>query len=354
MISILKSDIKLSDLTTIKLGGTARYYGQFNNTYELRELLIFAFKENLRTQIIGGGSNIIFPDEGYNGIVLKNHIKELNYEIFGDDVILKAGAGNNWDDLVAFCVNEGLQGMECLSGIPGSTGATPIQNVGAYGQEVSEIILDVHALRKEDLSVVHFNNYECRFGYRSSIFKKEQKDKYIITEVTFKLKLNAEPQIKYKEVADEIEKDPAYHNLSSRDKLKYVRAKVLEIRKRKSMIVDSGDENSVSCGSFFMNPVLSEEEYAIFEENIFHFPIKPKVFRTDKGIKIPAAWLIENAGFHRGLVKMGAGISDKHSLALVNKGCSTRQLLDLAVEIENKVKQFFGIQLQKEPVVVSN
>lgn len=354
MISILKSDINLSDVTTIKLGGTARYFGQFNNTYELRELLIFAFKQNLRTQIIGGGSNIIFPDEGFNGIVLKNHIKELNYEIYGDDVILKAGSGNNWDDLVSFCVNEGFQGMECLSGIPGSTGATPIQNVGAYGQEVSEIILDVQALRKEDLSVVHFNNHECQFGYRTSIFKKEQKDKYIITEVTFRLKLNCEPQIKYKEVADEIERDDTYHNLSVSDKLKYVRAKVIEIRKRKSMIVDSADANSVSCGSFFMNPVLNEDEYKAFEENIFHFPIKPKVFRTDKGIKIPAAWLIENAGFHKGINRMGAAISDKHSLALVNKGCTTKQLLSFAEEIENKVKQFFGIGLQKEPVIVYN
>lgn len=354
MINILKSDIELSNFTTIKLGGTAKYFGQFNNIYELRELLKFAKKENLKTCIIGGGSNIIFADEGFKGIVLKNHIKELDYEVNNDEVILKAGGGGNWDDFVSFCVNEGLQGVECLSGIPGSIGATPIQNVGAYGQEVSDVILGVRALRIEDNSIVTFNNSECKFSYRNSIFKSEQKDKYIIIEVIFKLKLNAEPQLKYKELADAVVNEYEYQQISTSDRLKFVRYKVMEIRRKKSMVIDEDDVNTVSCGSFFMNPVLNEAEYKKFDENLFHFPIKPKVFKTEGGYKIPAAWLIEHAGFHKGMNKNGAAISDNHSLALVNRGCTTKQLLELANEIENKVQQLFGIKLHKEPVVIIN
>ncbi|MBX7044457.1 MAG: UDP-N-acetylmuramate dehydrogenase [Ignavibacteria bacterium] len=353
MINILKSEVRLSDITTIKLGGTAKYFAQFNNIFELKELLLFAKNEKLPVQITGGGSNIIFPDEGYKGIVLKNHIKEFSYEVFGEDVILKVGAGNNWDEVVKFCVNEGFQGIECLSGIPGSTGATPIQNVGAYGQEVSDVILGIEAYRIEDNSLVTFNNHECGFGYRTSIFKREQKNKYIVTEVIFKLNLNREPNVRYKDLADEIQKDNNYNNFSNTDKLKFVREKILEIRRRKSMVVDSKDANTVSCGSFFLNPVLNEEEYKIFEENLFHFPLKPKIFKTENGYKIPAAWLIENSGFHKGYNKNGAAISDKHSLALVNRGCTTAQLLELANEIESKVKQFFGIQLYKEPVIIN-
>jgi UDP-N-acetylmuramate dehydrogenase len=358
LISILKSDIQLSDLTTIKLGGTAKYFAQFNNIYELRELLQFAKRENLKIQIIGGGSNVIFPDDGFKGLVLKNHIKELNYAVNEHDVFLKAGAGNNWNELVSYCVNEGFQGIECLSGIPGSVGATPIQNVGAYGQEVSDTIVHVQAVRVEDLAIVNFNRDECRFGYRTSIFKQEQKDKYVITEVTFMLKLNKEPELKYKELSDEVEKNSAnnfdYKNLSNSEKLKIIRDKVIEIRKRKSMVIDANDANSVSCGSFFMNPVLNEEEYKKLEENLFHFPIKPRVFQTEEGYKIPAAWLIENAGYHKGMNRNGAAISENHSLALVNRGCTTKQLLELAEEIQSKVKQFFGINLTMEPVVVSN
>jgi UDP-N-acetylmuramate dehydrogenase len=354
LISILKSDVELSNITTIKLGGTAKYFGQFNNIYELRQLLQFAKKENLKIQIVGGGSNIIFPDEGFKGIVLKNHIKELNYAVNEHDVFLKAGGGNNWDELVSFCVNEGAQGIECLSGIPGNVGATPIQNVGAYGQEVSDTIVHVQAVRLEDMAIVNFNRDECRFGYRTSIFKQEQKDKYVITEVTFMLKLNKEPELKYIELKNEVEKNSSYQNLTNQDKLKLVRDKVIEIRRRKSMVIDAKDVNSVSCGSFFMNPVLNDEEYKNFDESLFHFPIKPKIFQTPEGYKIPAAWLIENSGFHKGMNKNGAAISDKHALALVNKGCTAKQLLEFAEEIENKVKQLFGIILHREPVVVSN
>ncbi|MBS1493024.1 MAG: UDP-N-acetylmuramate dehydrogenase [Bacteroidetes bacterium] len=354
MISILKSDVQLANVTTIKLGGTAKYFAQFNNVYELRQLLQFAKKENLKIQVIGGGSNIIFPDEGFKGLVLKNHIKELNYAINEHDVFLKAGGGNNWDELVSFCVNEGAQGIECLSGIPGSVGATPMQNVGAYGQEVADTIVHVQALRLEDLAIVNFNRDECGFGYRTSIFKQEQKDKYIITEVTFMLRLNKEPELKYKELKDEVEKFYDYSNFSNRDKLKFVRDKVIEIRRRKSMVIDANDSNSVSCGSFFMNPVLNGEEYKKFEETLFHFPIKPKVFQTDGKYKIPAAWLIENAGFHKGMNRNGAAISENHSLALVNRGCTSAQLLELANDIQNKVKQFFGINLVMEPVIVIN
>lgn len=357
MINVLKSEIKLSTLTSIKFGGTAKYFASFNNIYELRELLNFAKNENQKIVILGGGSNVIFPDEGFDGLVLKNNIKELNYEINSNsnEVIFKAGAGENWDSYVKFCCEEGFQGIECLSGIPGSTGATPIQNVGAYGQEVADTIVNVQALRIEDNSIVNFNKHECGFAYRSSIFKKEQKDRYIITEVTFRLKLNSPPELKYKELKDEVENDEKYKKLTDNtEKLNFAREKVIQIRKRKSMVIDENDENSVSCGSFFMNPVLSESEYKIFSDKIKDFQNQPRVFSSESGIKIPAAWLIENAGFKKGFSKNGAAISTNHSLALVNKGSTTENLLDLAKDIEEKVFEVFGVQLHKEPVVIMN
>jgi len=357
MINVLKSDVKLSEVTTIKLGGLAKYFGTFNNEYELRELLKFAKQEKLRTIILGGGSNMIFSDEGFDGLVLKNHIKELSYETNSDtkEVFFKAGAGENWDDFVKFCCEEGFQGIECLSGIPGCVGSTPIQNVGAYGQEVSDTIVNVQALRIEDNSMVSFNNYECGFGYRTSIFKKEQKDKYIITEVTFRLKLNAEPELKYKEPKDEIENDADYKNLSDNiQKLEFIRSKVIEIRKRKSMVIDVNDENSVSCGSFFVNPVLTADKYKNFLDKIKSVSNPPRVFNSESGIKIPAAWLIENAGFKKGYYKHGAAISSNHSLALINKGTTTKNLLELAEEIEHKVFEVFGVHLHKEPIVITN
>ena len=349
-----QQDILLSDITTIKLGGKAKFLFECKTSEDLRECLIFARKENIPVQVIGGGSNIIFPDEGFNGIVIKIDIKGIELEETNHDfVIVKAGAGENWDDFVKLCIDKNLAGIECLSGIPGSVGATPIQNVGAYGQEVYNTIVSIQAIDRLTLKTVVFAKEECNFNYRQSRFKNEDRDKFIITEVVFKLKKFGEPNIKYTEIQKKVEALDNYNSLKrGKEKLTLIRNIVLEVRKKKSMVIDENDPNTISCGSFFTNPILSEKELVKFEkiceENNLSFPS----IKTHDGIKIQAAWLIENSGFYKGLRKWGAGISENHSLALINCGGSTKELLELAEDIENTVYTKFGIKLKKEPIIV--
>lgn len=357
----LKENILLSDLTTIRFGGRAKYYCECNDEEELMECLEFADKEKLKVQVLGGGSNIIFPDNGFEGLVLKIGMKGMSVSGKGgsDETEVTAQAGEDWDNFVMFCAGDGLQGIECLSGIPGKVGATPIQNVGAYGQEVSQTISEISAIERNSLTKVTFSNHECNFGYRQSRFKNEDKDRYIITEVKFKLNRNGEPEIRYKELKEYIdvrlskEVTPDFTEVTpdSTGKLKIIRNAVIEIRKRKSMIVDSKDPDSVSCGSFFVNPILSKEEFVNFEylfsENKISYHI------SDEEIKVSAASLIEKAGFHKGYNKEGAGISSKHTLALINCGGTAKDILNLAVEIEKKVYEKFGIRLRREPVIIN-
>lgn len=351
-----QQDILLSNLTTIKLGGKAKFFYECKTAEDLKDCLVFARKENIPVQVIGGGSNIIFPDEDFNGIVIKINIKGIELEVACNDfLIVKVGAGEKWDDFVKLCIDNDLAGIECLSGIPGSVGATPIQNVGAYSQEVSETILSVIALDRESLELVKFENKACKFGYRQSRFKNENRDKFIITEIIFKLKKYGEPNIKYTEINKKIEADSNYNLLKEgKEKLTIVRNIVLETRRKKSMVIEENDLNTISCGSFFTNPVLSEKEFEKFEKicevNNLSFPS----LKTPEGIKVQAAWLIENSGFYKGFRKWGAGISENHSLALINCGGSTKELLELAEDIENTVNTKFGIKLKKEPTIVRN
>jgi len=349
-------NILLSELTTIKLGGIAKFFYECKTTEDIKECLIFASNNNIPVQVIGGGSNIIFPDEGFKGIVIKIDIKEIEFEESNDDfVIVKAGASENWDDFVKLCIDKNLAGIACLSGIPGSVGATPIQNVGAYGQEVGETILSVIALDRESLELVKFENKACNFSYRQSRFKNEDRDKFIITKVVFRLKKFGEPNIKYTEIQKKIE---AYSNFNSlkkgKEKLSIVRNIVLEIRKKKSMVIDKNDPNTISCGSFFTNPILTEKEFEKFEKICEENNLRFSFLKTPEGIKIQAAWLIENSGFYKGFRKWGAGISENHSLALINCGGSTKELLELAEDIEYTVFNKFNIRLKKEPIIIKN
>jgi UDP-N-acetylmuramate dehydrogenase len=349
-------DILLSDLTTIKLGGKAKFFYKCKSIEDLKHCLRYAINENISLQVIGGGSNIIFPDEGFNGIVIKIDIKGIELDESNDDsVIVKVGAGETWDDFVKLCIDKNLAGIECLSGIPGSVGATPIQNVGAYGQEVSETIVSVTALNRGSLEIVRFENKTCNFSYRHSKFKNEDKDKFIITEVTFKLNNLGEPKMKYTEIQKKVEALDNYNSLKrGKEKLSAVRNIVLETRKSKSMVIDKNDPNTISCGSFFTNPILSEKEFEMFEKicekNKLSFPS----LKTPDGFKIQAAWLIENSGFYKGFRKWGAGISENHSLALINCGGSTKELLELAEDIKSTVYNKFNIRLEKEPIIIRN
>lgn len=349
----LQKDISLSDLTTIGLGGGAAYFVSCISDDDIRSSLKFAGKNKCRLQVISGGSNIIFPDEGFDGIVLKIDLKGVEFSEEENFTFVNVKAGESWDEFVMKCTGRGLTGIECLSGIPGSAGATPVQNVGAYGQEVKDSIVSLKAIDRSTLNEIIFENKDCNFGYRQSRFKNQDKDKYIITEVRFRFEKKREPVIKYSELQRLIDsKFSLISEIPLKDKLKIIRNAVFELRKGKSMIIDRNDPNSKSCGSFFINPVLNENE---FEQFILKSGKKSEeipVFKSGNEYKISAAWLVERAGFHKGYIKGAAGISQNHSLALININGTTKELLDLAKDIEKSVFDKYGILLRKEPVIV--
>ncbi len=350
--SDLKKNVLLSDHTTIKLGGPAEYFYEFRSEEELTKAISFSKKNNLEIFILGGGSNVIFPDEGFKGIVLKNNIKLLDSNRNNNDLIIKAGAGNSWDELVKLCVEKGFTGIECLSGIPGFVGAVPVQNVGAYGQEIKDTLVSADAIEIQTGEKKTFTNEDCRFGYRDSRFKKEDKGKYVITSVTFRLKKD-QPEIKYDQLSEKLPPEYFTENNSIENKLRVIRETVIRIRKSKSMVIDKNDPESVSCGSFFMNPVLNEKEFKMFSDK--HGKDVP-YFKNERNsgtqFKIPAAWLIENTGFTKGFTENGAGISSKHTLSIVNKGGKTGDIVALSVKIQQKVKEKFNISLLPEPEIL--
>ncbi len=317
-------------------------------------------KEKIPVQVLGGGSNLIFPDEGFDGLVLSIGLKGITFEDEGSFTAVNAAAGETWDSLVRMCVEKNLAGVECLSGIPGSVGATPIQNVGAYGQEVKDTVVSVKAIDRDSLELVDFKAEECKFGYRTSRFKAEDRDRFIVAEVSYRLEKNGQPTLKYDELKKYVESGQEEKEEGERRKaegkpdLREVREAVIALRRRKSMVVDEHDPNSRSVGSFFVNPVLSAMEYDSFLKKLRENGIEEvPSFTTPGGTKLSAAWLVENSGFRKGYRNGGAGISSNHALALVNYGGTTVELLSLAAAIQAAVVKKFGIKLEKEAVVVS-
>jgi UDP-N-acetylmuramate dehydrogenase len=346
--SQFQTNVRLADLTTIGLGGPANYFISCRSVDDIKSAVEFSRSKKIPLCVLGGGSNIIFPDAGYRGIVVKIDLLGTRFVEENNSVLVSVKAGEPWDDLVAVCASDGLEGLECLSGIPGYAGATPIQNVGAYGQEVQQTIETISALDRRTLREVKFTNHECDFGYRRSRFKTSDAGNFIITEVTFRLRKNTAPFIRYPELQKYLESKTDRHTLTA------VRNAVLELRKKKSMVIDPADINSRSVGSFFMNPVLNEKEFHHFNELKAASGDTTEVptFATDEGIKIPAAWLVEHSGFRKGYKYGRVGISSNHSLALVNLEGTTHELLTLARAIEETVLKKFGVRLQKEPVIV--
>ena len=353
---IIKENILLSAHTTIKLGGPAKYFIECDTEGSIKEALEFAKEKNCKVQTLSGGSNIIFADHGFDGVILKINIKGVTVKKDKDNFFVCSGAGENWDEFVKYCIENEITGAECLSGIPGSVGATPVQNVGAYGQDVSGIIYSLKAIERESLETRIFRNEDCRFAYRESIFKSAYKDKFIITEVVFKMKKKSESEIKYPELKKYIDSQKEYSGLNAgKEKLNFIRNAVLSLRKKKSMVIDNDDPNTISCGSFFTNPVMSVSEFEKFKIKTDSINLlTPYYINSDKDkIKIPAAWLIEQSGFEKGYKTKGAGISTKHSLAIINRGGKTSDVISLSEEIIRTVKNKFGIVLVNEPVIVN-
>jgi UDP-N-acetylmuramate dehydrogenase len=334
----------LAPRTTLQLGGAARSFTEVRSDDDLRDALALARDRRWRVGILGGGSNLVVPDEGFDGLVIAMAMRGIDETTSGDRVRLTARAGEPWDPFVAHAIDRDLAGLECLGGIPGLVGATPIQNVGAYGQEVSSTIVEVRAFDRADGAFVTLGARACAFAYRDSRFKRAP-DAFVVTDVTFELVRGGAPTIAYAELAKAIGERPT---------LREVRDTVVALRRKKAMVVDPGDPNTRSAGSFFTNPIVDGATHAdvvaraagLGAGDVPAFP------QEDGRIKLAAGWLIERAGISKGLRRGNVGISDRHALALVNAGGgTTRELLALADEVVLRVKQVWGVMLEREPVL---
>lgn len=336
----IQENVPLAPMTTLGIGGAARFFVEADGEAELIAAFQFAEMQNLPVFILGGGSNVLISDDGFSGLVIRMAIKGIEWS-----KTITACAGENWDDFVRQCVERNLAGIECLSGIPGFVGGTPVQNVGAYGQEVSETIIHVRAFDRRAKQIVELHNPACGFSYRASIFNSTERDRYVVLAVTYALKPDGDPALRYPDVKRYFTDQAAPPTLTE------VRRAVIEIRSRKGMVVVSDDPNCRSAGSFFKNPILSAEAFAKLEAEAGESP--PSFPAAAGNVKVPAAWLIEHAGFERGYAKGCAGISSKHTLSLINRGGATASdVLALVDEIQQVVAEKFGVQLVPEPIFV--
>ena len=332
----IERNVPLGLLTTIGIGGPAKYFVRATTVDEVREVVAWAADQGQELFVLGGGSNLVIADEGFDGVVMQIALRGITVE--SEDptsVIVRVAAGEWWDDFVAMAVANGWAGVECLSGIPGSTGATPIQNVGAYGQEVSETIIRVEVLERDTSRVVTLTNWDCVFSYRNSVFKSAAKDHYVVLGVTFRLAPNGKPAVRY----PELQKLVGEHS-----SLPEVRNAVIAVRRRKAMVIDPADPDTRSDGSFFMNPVIARAEFdRLAHRDMPNYP-------SGDQVKLSAAWLIEHAGFHKGSTFGNVGLSSKHTLAIVNRGGGTaREVVELMRLIQTKVREEFGVELYPEP-----
>ncbi len=334
----IEENIPLAPLTTFGIGGAARWFLRARSEGELVEVVEWAREHELPLFVLGGGSNLLIADEGLDGLVVQIALCgiERNGERF------RVAAGEEWDGFVERTVRENCAGVECLAGIPGSVGGTPVQNVGAYGQEVASTIERVRAFDLKAREFVELGNAECGFHYRRSRFNSEDRGRFIVTRVDYRLVQDGAPTINYADLKKTFAE-------GAKPSLAEVAAAVRKIRQAKGMLIVEGDADCRSAGSFFKNPVISEAHYARIATAS---AAQPPKFSAEPGkVKIPAAWLIEQAGFHKGYALGNAAISSRHTLALINCGGAT------AVEIENLSHQIvtavdaqFGIRLEMEPV----
>jgi UDP-N-acetylmuramate dehydrogenase len=344
----IQENIPLAPLTTLQVGGAARYFAAAASEHEVRVATEFARSKQLPLFILGGGSNVVVADSGWPGFVLRVAIGGITRQSTNDAALFGVGAGVDWEDFVAHAVASNCAGVECLSGIPGSVGGTPVQNVGAYGQEVSDTIESVDVLDlQQDRSVV-LPNEACRFRYRTSIFNTTDRGRYIILRVTYRLQQGGAPSLKYADLKKHVSSWTTPPSLSN------VREAVRQIRRSKGMLIVPGDDGCRSVGSFFKNPVLSEPQFQDLRRRAelrgLDIPSYPALAAQRK---VPAAWLVEHSGFSKGYTLGAAKISTKHALALVNCGqASATDILRLKEQIQNQVQQSWGILLDPEPVFV--
>lgn len=366
----VRESVALAPLTTLGVGGPARYFAEAADEAAVVDAFRFAEARGVPLFVLGGGSNLLVADRGVDALVLRVRVRgiellrgraeagggaETDGGAEAGRALVRAGAGEAWDDLVARSVAEGWAGIECLSGIPGDVGATPIQNVGAYGQEVAETIVEVRAIDRATGAAVVLSGADCGFGYRDSRFKRAWRGRYVITAVTFALRPGGAATVRY----PELQRALAVPAGGAAPPLGEVRRTVIALRRGKSMVLDPADENGRSAGSFFMNPTLAPDAAAAVITRIEAAGVLapgeaiPRYPADGGRVKLSAAWLIERAGFTKGTRHGAAGISTRHTLALVNRGGATaEELLGLARRVRRGVLDRFGVALSAEPDLV--
>ena len=330
-------DFKLADHTSLKIGGIAHTVCEITSPVDIQDFILeFGHKDFF---VLGGGSNIVAPDHEIKTPIALMKIVKQTTKLDNDFIEITAGAGINWDEFVEDVVDQGFAGIETLSGIPGTIGATPIQNVGAYGSEVKSTIKTLQIVDGSTGKIRQLSNEELKFGYRTSSLKNMQ-SKFIIENVTFRFKKNKESNLtNYPEVANFLKVTPG-----TSVPIKELRKAILEIRKSKGMVLNSLDSDTYSVGSFFINPVLPKNQ---IPENA------PIYDAPDGKVKTSAAWLIEQAGFNKGFKLNNAYISNKHTLAICNLGnASAQEIIALAEKIKSGVLNKFKIELQIEPKIL--
>jgi UDP-N-acetylmuramate dehydrogenase len=329
----------------MEVGGRARFFVDAEREETVLAALGWSRRRGLPLLVLGGGSNLVVDDAGVEALVVRIALRGIAIHEQGARIELTVAAGEPWDDLVRLTVARGWAGLECLSGIPGLVGATPIQNVGAYGQDVSETITAVRALDCRTGRIIGLAKGECGFAYRDSRFRTGEPGRWLVLAVAYRLAAGGAPAVRYADV-ERVLAERGRVTPSVAD----VRDAILAIRRSKSMVLDAGDENRRSCGSFFVNPVVSRDELRALEARVGDATM-PRWPEPDGRVKLSAAWLIERAGFSRGSVAGPVGISTRHALAIVaHDGARARDVLALARRVQSAVAERFGVRLTPEPV----
>jgi UDP-N-acetylmuramate dehydrogenase len=343
----IQEHVPLAPYTTFRVGGPARFFCEIKTEAELLEGVSFARQRNLPLFVLGGGSNLLISDNGFDGLVLHMAVSmptQINSAANYLDVT--AAAGTAWNAFVLEICEQGISGVECLAGIPGSVGGTPVQNVGAYGQEVANTITHVRALDLEPLTFTTLTHQQCGFAYRRSIFNTTHRNRYIVTQVTFRFDRTATPNLTYADLQRHfVGREPA-------PKPTDVYHAVRDIRHSKGMLIVEGEPDARSAGSFFKNPIVPT---VTFDQIARHLALEPATiphWLAGPGeVKLAAAWLLDHAGFHKGFVLGRAGISSRHTLALINRDhASFADIAALRDTIQREVQTRFGILLEQEPV----
>ena len=339
--------VPLAPYTTFQIGGPARWFAEAVSEADIAAAVSFAGERNLPLFVLGGGSNLLVADTGFSGLVLRIALRGILSTDQGGSSLISAAAGEDWDGLVAYAVEADCAGFECLSGIPGTVGGTPVQNVGAYGQEVAQTIVSVRALDRKTGQFVNLAAADCGFSYRRSIFNSSERGRYIVSRVEYSLRMHAPPNILYADLAKYFAASG-----STSPSLAEVREAVRSIRRQKGMLIVPGDPDCRSAGSFFKNPIVTlpaldsiAGELSVDKKSIPAYPA------LHGEVKLSAAWLIERAGFAKGYALGNAGISSRHTLALINRGgASAGEIVALRDRIIATVKSRFAVHLEPEPV----